>query len=111
MSSFHPLLNSHTNLRMKNCESVLSKLDCMSKVGTAHLMIMADFDYTITKRWSDKDKNITCPSTFDVIKRSSLIDKKCAEEMKVVFQKKKGYLLIFINIIFQLIRKLVDNVS
>jgi len=76
-----------SNLRTSNLEAVLRKLENSRQDGAEKLCIMADFDFTITKRWSDVDKKVTCPSTYDVIKDSDLIDSRCAEIMKGLFVK------------------------
>jgi len=76
-----------SNLRTSNLKAVLQKLENSSQDGAEKLCIMADFDFTITKRWSDEGKKLVCPSTYDVVKDSDLIDRRCAEMMKALFVK------------------------
>ena len=84
-----------SNLRTSNLEAVLLKLENSKQDGAEKLCIMADFDFTITKRWSDVDKKVTCPSTYDVIKDSDLIDSRCAEIMKVTIGRHGSVVLRF----------------
>ena len=82
---FSCLLNERSNVRAKNLQSVLAKLSQTRDDGAEKLCVMADFDFTLTKRWSDEEKTVACPSTYDVVKRSDLIEKSLSEAMTVSF--------------------------
>lgn len=79
-------LLTRSNIKSKDLESVMKKLNSACEDGASKLCVMADFDFTITKRWINEGKT-TCPSTYDVIKRSELIDKHCSDNMKALFLK------------------------
>ena len=76
-------LLTRTNVKTNDLPSLLTKLQTVIGDGADKLCVMADFDFTITKRWNDEEKSVGCPSTYDVIKRSDLIEKHLSDAMKV----------------------------
>ena len=76
-------LLTRTNVKTNDLQSLLTKLQAVIGDGADKLCVMADFDFTITKRWNDEEKSVGCPSTYDVIKRSNLIEKHLSDAMKV----------------------------
>lgn len=86
-SQLSNLQSQHPNLKINDLSSLTSKLFAMQADGSSALSIMADFDFTITKRWQDKNFKNQCPSTYGVIKRSPLIEKSFASKMNELFNK------------------------
>merc|ERR1712142_694115 len=80
-------LLTRTNVKTNDLPSLLTKLQTVIGDGADKLCVMADFDFTITKRWNDDEKSIGCPSTYDIIKRSNLIEKHLSDAMKALFLK------------------------
>lgn len=87
LCQFAAVLTGRSNVKIKDLDCFLAKLTRASKDGANKLTLMADFDFTITKRWTDDSKKETLPSTYCVIKRSSLVEPKLAQHMKALFQK------------------------
>ena len=81
-------LLTRTNVKTNDLQSLLTKLKAVIGDGADQLCVMADFDFTITKRWNDEEKSAGCPSTYDVVKRSHLIEKHYSDAMKVGSESK-----------------------
>ena len=91
LSHFSSALTKRSNIKIKDLESFLAKLSRSVEDGANELTVMADFDFTCTKRWSDEDKKTDCPSSYCVVKRSSLIDPTLAASMKVILFLNVGH--------------------
>ena len=83
-------LLTRPNVKARDRDAVLQKLNNSRNDGAKKLSVLADFDFTITKRWSDEEKKISCPSTYCVIKDSDLTEKRYGDEMKVCEGKFTG---------------------
>jgi len=86
-ASYSETLSKNPKCKIKDPERLRKRLSAMQEEGANQLMIMADFDFTITKRWFDNEKKSEVPSSFGVVKQSSLVDEVFRKSMQDLFHK------------------------
>jgi len=64
-----------------------AKLDAIKSGGFHKLLVMADFDYTITKRWTDDTKTVEVDHTYGVVENSPHVNPKLKVWMQEIIGK------------------------
>jgi len=70
------------NKGVRDVDQLVQKLNRFIEGGVEKLMVLADFDYTLTKRWSDVDKLVEVDSSYCVVTKSPLMDESIGHTMR-----------------------------